>query len=103
MANRKADETKEDQAFINDPGGWPIWPWLPLKRGNNELADKNLGVLWVGDLPETHARKRGPDDRWVVWHVQLFDLPPNVEAFRASPHTIYPTLDALLADGWRVD
>lgn len=92
MAKRKADRTNDDRAFIERPDQWPRWPWLPLKRKNSELADKNLGVLIANGAKD-----------YTVYHVNLFDLPMPIERFKASPRTTYLTLDALLADGWRVD
>ena len=82
-----------DRAFILNFTEWPCWPWLPLKRKNNSLEEKNLGVLCAD----------GFKDGFTIYHVYLFGLPRSPEEFKASPQTHYTTVDALLADGWAVD
>lgn len=83
----------DDRAFISDPNRWPCWPLLPIKRGNQQLNDKNLGVLFDTD----------PKKGYRVYHCYLFDLPMPQKQFAQVPHTDYATVDALLADGWMVD
>ncbi len=80
-----------DKAMMQDCLQWPAWPYLPVKRKNNSLEDRNLGVLWVGSSGLT------------VHHVYMFDLPPTAEEFKKMPSTVYKDLDSLLADGWIVD
>lgn len=77
-------------AMMKDSSRWPCWPFLPLKRGNNELKDKNLGVLVSGYGPK-------------VFHQYLFDLPSTIEKLESSPNTEYSSFEELLADGWVVD
>lgn len=75
-----------DKEIITDPDSWPCWPVLPLKRKNNSLEDKNLGILLAGKL--------------TVYHVYMFDIPQDLSK---EPKTKYNHVDELLADGWRVD
>lgn len=83
----------DDRAFILNYDRWPVWPYLPLKRRNNSLEDKNLGVLCADGF------KNG----FTIYHVYLFDLPRTAELFMASPQSHYKTVDDLLSDGWIVD
>lgn len=77
----------DDKKFILAKN-WPHLYWLPMKRRNNSLEDRNLGILYVNDT------------RVIVYHAYLWDLPEN---WRQSEKTEYDSVDALLADGWRVD
>ncbi len=78
-------------AMIRDSYRWGRWPYLPMKRDNNSLEDKNLGVL-VDDGKSL-----------TIYHVYLFGLPATREEFLASPQTTYESHEAMLADGWMVD
>lgn len=82
----------EDRAFILGRN-WPVWPFLPLKRKDNSLERKNLGVLCDD----------GFKDGYTIYHVYLFDLPQTVQGWKAAPRTHYKTVDELLADDWIVD
>ena len=78
-----------DKEFIDDPDRWPNWPMLPVKRRDNSLANKNLGLL-IDQGKKTRT----------VFHVYMFDLP---DSFEDAPKTEYANTDAMVADGWRVD
>lgn len=88
---KKAPAEFDDLAMVRNPGRWPCWPWLPVKRRNHSLEDKNLGLLVDDGKAPT------------VYHVYLFALPKTPEAFKAAPQTRYATHEAMLADGWVVD
>lgn len=83
--------TFDDLTMIRNPLRWPCWPWLPLKRRNNSLEDKNLGILCADGKSLT------------VYHVYLFDLPKTKEEFESVPKSEYATHEAMLQDGWIVD
>ncbi len=78
-----------DRDMINAPSKWPCWPFLPVKRLNNSLRDKNLGVL-IDEGKKTRT----------IYHVYMFDLPPSMEG---QPKTEYANTDKMLEEGWRVD
>lgn len=88
----------DDKGFILDPNRWPCWPWLPLKRGDHSLENKNLGLLFHGSL-ETKEFTKG----FTIYHTNLFGLPRSKEEWAKVPTTHYDTVDLLLADGWVVD
>lgn len=85
----------DDASMIDDPDQWPCWPFLPIKRKNNSLEDKNLGVLLA---TQEHA-----DGKRIVYHGCLFGWPKTSEAVKALPTTEYESTQQLLADGWIVD
>lgn len=76
--------------MINKPESWPSWPFLPVKRLDHSLENKNLGVL----IDEHDGIK-------TVVHVNFFDLPQN--GLENKPRTEYANLDAMIADGWQLD
>lgn len=80
-----------DRAMMRNPDNWPVWPYLPLKRGDYSLENRNLGILWVGTNGLT------------VHFCYLFDLPKTAEEFKALPSQTYESVDEILADGWIVD
>lgn len=76
-----------DAEFIQHPGLWPMWPLLPLKRTRNTSS----GLPETGVIIEEETKFR-------VYHCSMFTtITPS------TPHTDYPTVNALLADGWVVD
>lgn len=88
----------DDAAFIRNPDDWPVWPYLPVKKsGRVELGidNKTIGILCCTD---ELVNKGQP----TVYHVYLFDLPKK-GALKDAPKTDYPTVEAMLADGWVVD
>lgn len=91
-----------DATMIRKPMEWPCWPFLPVKRRNNNLADKNLGVI-LAMQEHDDAIKRKPGSKFTVFHVYMFDAPKGKEAWDAAPKTEYDTVEALLQDGWEVD
>ena len=92
--------TRDDAAMIRDTDRWPAWPCLPLKRRNNSLEDKNLGVLLA---TEEHRRAVNGRGKLRVYHGYIFSLPKTQEQWDATPRTEYDTIEELLADGWMVD
>lgn len=85
--NLDSGDNVTDLEKIKDQDSWPIWPILPLKRKDNSLQNKNLGFLHV-------------QTPLVIYHAYIFDLPATLEGV---PQTKYESIEALLADGWRVD
>lgn len=83
----------DNKKMMMDPDSWPCWPYLPVKRKNYSLKDKNLGLLTAD----------GGKEEKTIYHVYLFALPKTLQEFLNSPTTVYPNIDELLADGWVVD
>lgn len=88
---RSPEHTEHDHAAkMAACGTWPTWPWLPLKR---------------------HVNKSSPE--LALLHADHTDAP--VRVYHANLHTVgwlpspdlkftdYPTIDAVVTDGWLVD
>lgn len=96
MVARKVLGPGDDLEMIQNPIYWPRRPYLPVKRDASKgIADKEMGVLWVGTLKTR--------EHVTIHHAYLFLLPKTVEELKALPTTTYPTVAAMLADGWVVD
>lgn len=73
-----------DKQMMTNARHWPSLV-LPLKRKDNSLENKNLGIL-INPVP-------------TIYHVYMFG-PMNL---KTCAKTEYPDFDALIADGWKVD
>lgn len=101
MAQRHPQPIKrDDRAMISDPTRWPRWPWLPVKRTNSNglqcavvHADKN-GVPY----PEHNTSEI---DVFATNMCEIKNYFPTREMVASA--TRYPSIDAMLADGWVVD
>lgn len=93
-------DSRDHKGMILDADRWPCWPFLPVKRNNNSLEDKNLGVVMC-DPQYTHAVKGSA--KFVVYHVYLFDRPKGKDEWESAPKTEYNNVDEMLRDGWIVD
>lgn len=74
--------------FLRNPDRWPLWPRLPLKRGEQ---NSELGVLFAQDETDLPIR---------VWRCSLYDrIDP-----KTTPSYEYISFEELLDEGkWRVD
>jgi hypothetical protein len=92
-----AERRRADAEFVRSAMMWPVWPYLPVKRKDNSLKDKNLGILYA---TEELVKKGKP----TVYHLYLFDLPRDKKLSDPSiPKTEYESVEAMLDDGWMVD
>jgi hypothetical protein len=91
----KTWDKNDERNLILQRGGkyWPSWPFLPIKRKDNRLENKNLGFLYH-DAVHSDGKVR-------VYHAYMFDM-PGVK-LSDIPTTEYDSVDAMLADGWVVD
>lgn len=87
MKTGKRPVVGEDKRMIEEPGWWSSWPLLPVKRPGRLRHMPELGLI--------HA-----DDQTIVRLANLFDDSATIVA---ATKIEYSTVDALLADGWRVD
>ena len=79
-------------AMINDPKQWPYF-MLPMKKQDHQNKDENFGLIW-SDL---NVKKPKP-----VLEVRIANM------FRSDDWDIakrikYPTVEAIVDDGWVVD
>jgi hypothetical protein len=75
MAEVRLPDDAKDRAVITG-GNWPLGHTLPMKRFGTD--EKRLGYLEASDHTTVHL------------HDSVFPL-------------TYPSIDDMLADGWRVD
>lgn len=77
--------------MLRSPHLWPRWPVLPVVRG-----DVDAGCVVADDVGQTLP---------VVFEVNLFTLKPGGLWPQLKDHKwhTYATLEAMVADGWRVD
>jgi hypothetical protein len=74
-----------DAQMIASPDEWPQWPLLPLKRrGDDDFPE--VGCLLEGQL--------------VVYLCNMWSFDTDAPTSRAIR---YPSIEALLDDGWVVD
>ncbi len=93
----KSEKLLSDLEFIKFCGGWPCWPYLPIKRGEHYPEDCML--LWAGNWSDDNT----PRFPLAVYNCNLWSLPKTVEEFKAKKFKEYESVEALLADGWVVD
>lgn len=86
------EEIMDDGAFIRHVELWPHYPLLPIKR---HIADE--------DGPECCLLLATAEPWSTVYACNLFALPKTVSELRKMNKYTYPSVEALLADGWRVD
>ena len=82
-----------DLDFMSDPGQWPCWPWLPMKK-TGPKGDRECALLHADDFPDKPA---------CLYKVNLYTIrtyfpTPDMEKTRE-----YVDFQAMLDDGWMVD
>lgn len=88
------ERAQEDIRMINNPSGWPCWPFLPVKK----RGDDNCFPWVMGVIAETDN---------VGWRTTVY-VGANMYMFREKPlsaceRKTYESVEALVADGWMVD
>lgn len=81
-------------AFMNDPGEWPRWPILPVKRHD------------ANGFTETGLMFAVEEVRFTVYRGNMFTLPgPRISDAIAACEVIkeYIDLEGVIDDGWIVD
>lgn len=75
-------EEVTDTEMMQRPDDWPMWPYLPVKRGPNELGsivdamDGLKSVVYLGNM---------------------------YAGINVDHNITYETFEAITDDGWRVD
>jgi len=82
----------EDLRYLNDPGLWVMYPVLPVKKSSKDGGWPKMGIVVDGGGS-------------VVYEKNMFELVtgPIMEQLKDSTKHEYPTMEALVADGWVVD
>lgn len=83
---------QEDIRFLKDPGSWINWPVMPVKKYGGQGGWPKTGIVVDGGGP-------------VVYEKNMFELVtgPIMEQVADSTKHEYPTMEAMVADGWVVD
>lgn len=82
--------------MIRDQDKWPCWPYLPVKKAGKAhlgVEGKCLGLLLATEELVNQGKP-------TVYYVSLYDVPKDLAS---APKKEYPTVEALLDDGWVVD
>jgi hypothetical protein len=89
-----AAEREKHKRMMADPGDWPRWPILPLKRTSPQGVGLECAIMVAW---EEHLT--------TVFFADMFDLPGGTfkEVFGSLPQKKYTDYDAILDDGWMVD
>ena len=91
-------KTEDDLAMLKNPGLWPVWPYLPVKRRNTA----NPARYWeIGFLYST-LREPDPSGKVTIYLLNMFD-DFTEERLRESPKVEYDSPETCLADRWIVD
>ncbi len=87
------DLTEVTREYMRDPGLWPHWPILPMKRGSG--GDGEHGVIVC------NGAKRLP---LLVYKADMFAFAGcNVEQVSNLPTEEFSSINALMDAGWLVD
>jgi hypothetical protein len=87
---------KRDLDMLKHPERWPHWPFLPMCKGKpGPMATTGLVVDLECGVDDHHAAQP------TVYLANIFSL-SSVKLSKAEKIE-YPTLEAMLADGWWVD
>lgn len=81
-------ERIESVALINDPGKWPCWPMLPLKKYTGRGGFPDCAIL---------VDEGGRTKKVYMADMSLSNLSKD------TPVKEYPHAEAILDDGWRID
>ncbi|RPJ04008.1 MAG: hypothetical protein EHM36_11420 [Deltaproteobacteria bacterium] len=84
-----AEKLREEKERLSidlmiDPDKWPMWPFLPLKR----RQDNETGFLYSSG------------DTFTVYHGNVFNPPKNLDL---ATKDVYGSFKEILAAGWEVD
>lgn len=90
------DRQAEERRYIAVPSRWPRWPLLPVKRSGPYPAGLECGCLLAGEGSPVKIYKVNPHS---LKENQL--LRPQLE--EAGTLAEYPSLEAMQAEGWRID
>lgn len=98
-------DQQDDKKFIQDPGRWPNWPFLPMKKKGENGLD---GGLLIDTQPITKYIDKDHKSLRLVFTVYFWEMATEPEKFREkikdpNNQKQYDSIDAMLADGWQVD
>ncbi len=78
----------DDAAMMRNQSSWPAWPVLPVKKYNKPGEMPDVGTMFAGQTK--------------VFKCNMFDLSGTEDLTKLDSFD-YPSVEAIIADGWRVD
>jgi hypothetical protein len=96
LASSKPGDPARQLLFVTTPALWPAWPFLPVVR--RARGAEELGVMF-----DARAVCGWTGFGSTVFKMNLFALPPTVDALLALPREVFDSSEELLANGWVVD
>lgn len=89
-------DRERDLAMMQSPNDWPNWPVLPIKKWDKEKHQMDCAcIIDEGPLRQSVGIK--------VYLVSMYQLCEKSKPLMEHKSKEYPSLDALVADGWKVD
>jgi len=89
-------QREESLKYLNDPGLWPMWPVLPVKRPvDSDLPiTKCMGIVIVSQKY-----------RYRIWFTNMFILQtgPLMEQLEGVEHIDFESFEEMVDSGWLVD
>lgn len=94
------ERKKHDLMYINDVSGWGCFPFCALKR-TKDMGMPDTGFLVSNmDLLTIRKNKEGQ----IILYLDMFLCHTiDKKPLEAMKQQLYPSVEALLADGWEVD
>lgn len=99
------DEADQEAARIRATSGWPVSPWLPVKRPSETGSE--LGLLFADDVSPPELNSQGVDcirvfaatDETADALIRRSLIPGGELAVVAE----YESVETLIAGGWQAD
>lgn len=90
----RIEEHRLNLARMSDPGGWPRWPVLPVKRRGHTTESFGIGIMVAVEGRLFH-----------VYNASMFGLKPGPlsDQLDQMERKEYKDYEGILDDGWVVD
>jgi hypothetical protein len=90
----------DDKTFIERPGNWPRWPFLPVKRYKSGHNGPECGLLIDGN---PIGEKIDPEHKSLrtIYMLNLYDV-SDADIGNAKKYE-YESVEKMLIDGWVID
>jgi len=99
------DEAAQEAARIRDTTGWPVSPWLPVKRPGE--AGSELGLLFADDVSPPERNSQAADCIRVFAATdataQALTRKTLISGGDLAVIGEFESLEALIAAGWQAD
>ncbi len=92
---------KTDKQFIESSGHWPGWPFLPLKRDRKKYPEHTGMLVDVQRISETFDKNHS--SLRTILFASIYAVAAGEVDLKSVKKQEYPSIDAMLADGWMVD